>query len=393
MNIDQIREDTPGCKHIIHLNNAGASLPPRVVTEAMHQHLYLEEQVGGYEAADVMQAEIEAFYSSTARLLHTHARNIAYTTSATDAYSRALSAIPFAQGDVILTTSNDYISNHLAFLSLQKRFGVQVIQASDSPAGEVCLDDLAYKLEKYKPRLVAVTHVPTNSGLVQPIQAIGQLVKDTDAVYLVDACQSLGQLPVSAPDLHCDFLSGTFRKFLRGPRGAGLMYVSDKALASGLEPLFIDMRGADWTSINTYQPHATARRFEDWEFAYALVLGSKAAVEYLLSLDLQQIQLRNKSLCSHLRSRLEQLPGITLLDKGSTLSSIITFTMQNAQPTALQQYLKEEGFNFTMSYKHNALYDYTQKGVDWAVRVSPHYFNLHNELDAFADHLQKYKPA
>jgi cysteine desulfurase / selenocysteine lyase len=391
MDLNQLRADTPGCLHRIHLNNAGASLVPRVVTEAIHKHLSLEEQIGGYEAADLLQLEINGFYDAAARLLQVKPQNIAYTTSATDAYSRALSSIAFKKGDTILTTSNDYISNHLAFLSLQKRFGISIVQATNTPEGDTDLEDVARKLKQYNPRLVAVTHVPTNSGLVQPVAAIGQLVKNTDALYLVDACQSLGQLPVHADELQCDFLTGTFRKFLRGPRGAGLMYVSDKALGLGLEPLFIDMRGADWTGPDSYQPQPTARRFEDWEFAYALVLGSKVALEYLLTLNLQEIVQRNQHLCQLLTHQLTTIPGLTLLDKGSERSSIITFTLEGTTPGSIQHYIQEGGFNITMSYKNYALIDYNQKGVEWAVRVSPHYFNLETEIEAFAGHIRNFK--
>jgi selenocysteine lyase/cysteine desulfurase len=391
MDIAQLRNDTPGCTHKIHLNNAGASLMPHSVSQAIHAHIELEEQTGGYEAAEIMQHEIDAFYPIAAQLLQAEARNIAYTTSATDAYSRALSSIPFKQGDVILTTSNDYISNHLAFLSLQKRFGVNIVQTADSPAGETDLDDFSTQLRKLQPKLVAVTHVPTNSGLVQPVEEMGKLVKETDSIYLVDACQSLGQLPVSVKDLHCDFLTGTFRKFLRGPRGAGLMYVSDKALQKGLEPLFIDMRGADWTALDTYKPQPTAKRFEDWEFAYALLLGSKAALQYLLALDMHDIKTRNRHLCQLLTAHLQSIPGLSLLDKGSHQSSIVTFTLAGTTPEATQDYITKGGFNITMSYKNYALIDYEKKGVSWAVRVSPHYFNLEQEIEAFASHIQAYK--
>ncbi len=142
----------------------------------MQQHLALEADIGGYEAADVKRAELEGFYSALAQMLHTAPRNIAFAGSATDAYARVLSAIPWQVGDAILTTENDYVSNQIAFLALQKRFGVQLLRARDASAGGVDVDDFEQLLKKHRPKLAAVTHVPTNSGLVQPVNAIGQIM-------------------------------------------------------------------------------------------------------------------------------------------------------------------------------------------------------------------------
>ncbi|PTS98763.1 hypothetical protein DBR11_13980 [Pedobacter sp. HMWF019] len=230
MDINQIRKDTPGTANLVHLNNAGASLCPKQVTSAIRDYISEEELTGGYELADKKREELNTFYDYAAQLLHCTKNNIAFTTNDTDSYNRALSAVPFKQGDVILLTENDYPSNFIAFISLQKRLGIEIIQVQNTESGEIDLEDLENKILLHKPRLVSVSHVPTSSGLVQPVEAIGKIVKKYDTLYLLDACQSLGQIMVDAPATGADFISGTFRKFLRGPRSAGLLYVSDKAL-------------------------------------------------------------------------------------------------------------------------------------------------------------------
>ena len=290
--LEQWRADTPGVRSRIHFNNAGAGLMPRPVVDAMQAHITLEATIGGYEAADARDEAIADFYAAAAELLGTGAGNIAFAPSATEAYARALSAVPFERGDVLLTTRDDYISNQIAFLSLRKRFGIEVVHAPNRAEGGVDVDALAALARSRRPRLVAVTHVPTNSGLVQPVAEVGSICRELDLLYLVDACQSAGQYPLDVSQIGCDFLSATGRKFLRGPRGSGLLFVSDRALAAGLEPLFIDMRGANWDTPDVYTPVATAARFEDWEFSYASVLGAGTAIRYALSVGLERIASR-----------------------------------------------------------------------------------------------------
>ena len=390
MNIQQLsrlRDDTPGCIHRIHLNNAGAALPPRAVVQAMHDYLDLEAQIGGYEAADWRAEDIAGFYSSVAQMLQTPARNIAFAGSATDAYARALSAVPLREGEVVLTTENDYVSNQIAFLSLQKRLGIRVVRAADTPEGGVDVADLERLLKKHRPALVAVTHVPTNSGLVQPVEAVGRLCRAEGVWYLVDACQSAGQMPLDVTQIGCDFLAATFRKFLRGPRGAGFLYVSDRALDAGLEMLLPDMRGANWTAPDEYVAQPDARRYEYWEMSPALLLGSKAAVEYALEQGLEAIQERVVRLAATTRTMLADLPGVRVLDRGASLCGIVTAWRPDWQPQALLQHLAAQRINGRITTIGSAQLDFSRKGVGWALRISPHYYNTEAEIAALGEAL------
>ena len=385
MNIAQLRADTPGCNQVIHFNNAGAALMPHTVAEAIRRYITEEEYQGGYETAEKNAAAIREFYAAAAQLLHCNSSNIAFTTNATDSYNRALSSVAFKPGDVVLLSENDYPSNYIVFLSLQKRTGIQLVTVKNTGTGEIDLADLEAKLRQYHPRLLSVTHVPTSSGLVQPVEAIGNIVRQYDTLYLLDACQSIGQLPVNAPDTQADFISGTFRKFLRGPRGAGWLYVSDKALQAGLEPLYIDLNGADWTSVNSYQPHPGAKRFEDWETAYALLMGSKEALQYLLDIGIEKVEARNNLLATQLRNALAGIPGVQLQDRGTKTCNIITFSITGKEAAATKQYFRDKGINIYTTTKGSAVLDFAEKGVEWVVRASPHYYNTENEIDIFIE--------
>jgi selenocysteine lyase/cysteine desulfurase len=378
--LDALRADTPGCRGRIHFNNAGAGLMPAPVLEAAQVHLRLEAEIGGYEAAAARADAIAAFYELTAELVGCRPENIAHTANATDAYSRALSAVPFESGDVVVTTRNDYISNQIAFLSLQRRLGVEVVHAPDLAEGGVDASELATIVRKTGPRLVAVTHIPTNAGLVQPVEEIGAICRENGVLYLVDACQSVGQRVLETERICCDFLTATHRKYLRGARGSGFLYVSDRALAAGLEPLFIDMQGARWTAGDHYVPAESARRFEDWEFPYALLLASAEATRYALAVGIDRAQSRASMLAARLRARLAH-DGLRVLDRGIELGAMVTVEIPSWQPEPFKRALDATGVNSSLSYREYAQYDFGDKRVDWCLRLSPHYYNTEEEVD------------
>jgi cysteine desulfurase/selenocysteine lyase len=381
MDITRVRKETPGCHDKIFLNSAGSSLPPESVVNKINEYLKLEELLGGYETDKIRADDIAAFYSEAAKLLNCKPANIAFAYNATDAYARALSAIPFQNGDHILTSNDDYISNQIAFLSIQKRFGVKLIRADNLENGDIDLEHFEELMKQYDPVLVAVTHVPTNSGLVQDVEAIGKICEQYDAWYLVDACQSVGQMVVDVKKIGCDFLSATGRKFLRGPRGTGFLFASDEVLEYKLEPLFIDMRGAHWISADLYEMVMDAKRFEMWEFSYATLIGLTEALRYANETGAGEIFEYNKPLVKKLRDGLSAIEGTTVLDRGSVKSNIVTFHKTGIALEALQKILRKEKIYFTVSLKEYAVIDFARKNVDWAVRFSPHYFNTDAEIE------------
>ncbi|MCX4388177.1 aminotransferase class V-fold PLP-dependent enzyme [Micromonospora peucetia] len=385
LDVPALRADTPGCETVIHFNNAGCGLLARPVHRAMVEHLDLEARVGGYEASDARAVQVGDFYAAIADLIGSGPGNIAFAASATDAYTRALSSIPFEPGDVILTTRNDFISNQIAFLSLRKRFGIEIVHAADHPDGSgVDVDAMAALMRARRPRLVAATHVPTNSGLVQPVAEIGHHCRELDLMYLVDACQSVGQYPINVDEIGCDFLTATCRKFLRGPRGTGFLYVSDRVLRAGYEPLFIDMYGARWTGPDTYRPVDTAARFEDWEFPYAAVIGSAVATRYALAVGIEPISRRTPELATRLREQLAQIPGVRVLDRGPRPAALVTFDVAGWSPQPFKQAMDHRRINSALSYREFAQFDFADKDITWAMRLSPHYYNTEDEVDAVA---------
>jgi len=383
--IDQIRKDTPACNDKLFFNSAGSSLPPRIVGDTIRTYLDEEEKIGGYRLADLREQETRGFYEQAARLLNTEGRHIAFASHATDAYAKALSSVPFRPGDVILTTDDDYVSNYLNFLSLQQRFGIRIVRSRNLENGDLDLDHFWEMLKRYRPRLVSLTHIPTSSGLVQDAVAVGALCRETDTLYLLDACQSVGQIPVDVQQIGCDFLSATGRKFLRGPRGTGFLYVSERVLQEKYAPLFVDLRGARWMAGDDYDLVSHAQRFEAWEVPYALLLGLREALAYARQVGIEQIEAYNQQLIRAMEEQLSTLPGVQLFDRGSRRAAILTFRKEGRSLEATQAHLDQHAVYHSVVQKTSAQFDFEKKGIDWAIRLSPHYFNTLQEVEKLSE--------
>lgn len=393
--VQKFRNETSGTRNIIHLNNAGAGLMPDPVTMALLDHIKLEAEIGGYEAAEIKSDAIRAFYEQAALLFNCKPANIAFTASATDSYTRALSSIQFNKGDIILTDKDDFVSNQIQFLSLQKRFGIKIIHINNAPTGGIDLNDLEEKLKKYQPKLLAITHIPTNSGLVQPVNEVAKIFSSYSQLYpektwyILDACQSAGQMKLDVQNLQCDFLTLTGRKYLRGPRGTGVLYISDKTLHAGLEPLFIDMRGAEWIEKDKYKQQPDGKRFEDWEFAYSTVIGTGAAIEYCRKIGEDKIWKQVKLLSGMLRNKLSAIERVRILDRGVEKGGSVTFHVEGSGPEFIVKEFLKRKINVVASYRAYGLIDFDEKGVEWVIRASPHYYNTISEIEIFIEALKE----
>jgi cysteine desulfurase/selenocysteine lyase len=382
IDVDRARLDTPGCARVAHLNNAGAALPPRCVTDAVVAHLEREAEIGGYEAAAAAADATEHTYDAVARLLGCARAEIAMVENATRAWDMAFYSLVFAPGDRILTSRAEYASNVIAFLQASRRTGAVVEVIDDDEDGQVDVADLERRLASgpAPARLVAITHVPTQGGLVNPAAGIGRATRAAGVPYLLDACQSAGQLPLDISELGCDMLSATGRKYLRGPRGTGFLYVSGQ-LAESLEPPFLDLWAATWTGPGTFEIQPGARRFETWEGNVAAKIGLGVAVGYALDIGLPDIEARVGQLAASLRVELAALPGVTVHDRGRRRCGIVTFTVDGTGAATIARQLSAAGINVSVSRAASAQFDLPPRGLGELVRASVHYYNTEEELD------------
>jgi cysteine desulfurase/selenocysteine lyase len=379
IDVARVRAETPGCAHVVHLNNAGASLPPQPVLDAVIGHLELEARIGGYEAAELRADAIGAATAALARLVGATPGEIAFAESATRAWDQIFYAMPFRSGDRILTHRVEYASNFVAMLQVAQRTGAVIDVVPSTETGEIDVGALAGMLDA-RVALVALTHVPTSGGLVNPAAEVGLVLAGTGIPYLLDACQSVGQLPIDVGAIGCTFLTTTGRKFLRGPRGTGFLYVATEWIER-LEPDVIDLRSADWTAADTYELRPDIRRFEQWERNWAGYLGLGAAAVYALAVGVDAIASRVEALAESLRDRLRARPGVTVRDQGVRQCGIVTFTIDGHEPDAIRAAAHEHGINIWTTPAGMARLDFDPRGLESVVRASVHYFNTEAELD------------
>ena len=392
VDVDRARRDTPGASRVAHLNNAGAALPPSQVTEAVIAHLRREAELGGYEAAEAAAEQVQATYTAIARLIGCKVDEVAVVENATRAWDMAFYAMSFTPGDRILTAHAEYASNVIAFLQVAGRTGAVVEVVDDDEHGQISVADLRRRLDggdrAGEVKLIAVTHVPTQGGLVNPAEEVGALAREAGVPFLLDACQSVGQLPVDVQRIGADLLSATGRKYLRGPRGTGFLYVR-RSILDHLEPPFLDLHAATWTAPERYEIRPDARRFETWETNYAGKIGLGVAIDYALSWGLEAIEVRITALAEGLRERLQALDGVRVHDQGQRRCGIVTFTVEGVPARDVQRRLAASGVNTSVSPAGSARLDLPRRGLSELVRASVHYYNTDDELDRLVNALPR----
>lgn len=387
LDVARARKETPGCTNVIHFNNAGAALPPTAVTDAVIEHLRLEAEIGGYEAAAAAEPAVTNVCHAIARLIGCQPHEVAVVENATRAWDMAFYAMRFGPGDRILTARAEYASNVIAFLQVARRTGARIEVVDNDEHGQLSVEDLRRRLDD-DVKLVAVTHVPTQIGLVNPAAEIGRLTRAAGVPFLLDACQSVGQIAVDVDEIGCDMLSATGRKFLRGPRGTGFLYVADR-LIDQLEPPFLDLHAATWTGEHEYEIRSDARRFENWETNYAAKIGLGVAVDYALGWGMRAIEARVTALAGRLRQRLAELPGVTVHDQGERLCGIVTFTVDDVPVGSVQAELAAAGIDTTVAAVGSARFDLGARRLPAVVRASVHYYNTDDEIDRLCEALSQ----
>ena len=381
LDVERIRAETPGCAHVLHLNAAGSSLPSRRTLDATLDHLRLEAEIGGYEAADRARPMLDGFYPSIATLIGAEPGEIAYVENATRAWDLAFYSLDFKPGDRILTCVSEYSSNYISYLQVAKKTGAEIVVVPDDRHGQIDLAALERAIDK-RTKLVSISHIPTQGGLVQPAEAVGKIVNDAGILYLLDACQSVGMMPIDVRKIGCDFLSATGRKYMRGPRGTGFLYARTRS-TSKIEPIFLDNHAARWTGDNEYTVMGDAKRFENWERYFAGVIGLKVAADQANELGMPAIWARLRQLADGLRERLKSVPGVTLADLGVTKGAIVTFAVAGKEHVALKQQLRDQGINVSVSTQFSSRLDLKGRGLKDVMRASVHIYNTEEELDRF----------
>ncbi|MGN8273651.1 aminotransferase class V-fold PLP-dependent enzyme [Pseudomonas sp. SMN5] len=390
MNIEQLRADTPAVEHLIHFNNAGAALMPRAVVDTVVAHLQREARLGGYEAAAQQSSALDNVYRSIGRLINAQPDEIAVIENATRAWDMAFYSLPLRAGDVILTSNTEYAGNYIPYLQLKQQRDIEIQVIPNDDQGQISLSALKALLEDERVALVSLPVIATNGGPVQPIEQIGALARAAGVLFLLDACQGVGQMPIDVQKVGCHMLAATSRKYLRGPRGMGFLYI-ENSLCQNLEPAFLDLHAASLQTPDSFSIRGDARRFENWECNVAAKLGLGAAADYALAQGLEPMWQRIQHLAGHLRECLALIPGVTVQDLGALKSGIVTFTHHRINSMQVQQWLATQAqrINVSTSTFSSTMLDMQQRGLPAVNRASVHAYNTEAEIEAVVSALAR----
>ena len=387
LDLAQLRRETPGCQHVLHFNNAGASLITQAVLDATIAHLQREATTGSYEAARLANEAVERVYGAVAALLGCRKEEIAFMDNATRAWDMAFYSIPFQPGDRILTSVAEYASSYIAFLPRARKTGISIEVIPNDEFGQLSVAALRGMIDE-RVKLIGIAHVPTNGGLVNPAAAVGKIAREAGILYLLDACQSVGQLPVNVAEIGCDLLSATGRKYLRGPRGTGFLYVRREVMEQ-LEPPFLDLHAATWTARQQYEIRPDARRYEGWETNIAGKIGLGVAIDYALSLGVDRTYPRITALADGLRSRLNRIPGVQTHDVGQEQCGLVTFTVDGLASDQVRDRLFDQQINVSVTTPNHTRIDSEDRQLPAMVRASVHYYNSEDETEHFGEAIER----
>ncbi|MEO0972558.1 MAG: aminotransferase class V-fold PLP-dependent enzyme [Pseudomonadota bacterium] len=379
--IEEVRAQTRGVEHVCHFNNAGASLMPAPVADRLHDWLADEERRGGYEVEASRRDELEDFYAAAAELIVCDPAEVAFIENATRAWNMVFYGLALGPGDYVLAPLSEYGSNVIALRQQAARRGFSVEFIADDADGVVDLAWLEQRLaDASRPvRLIALTHVPTGNGLINPAAEVGALARAHGVAFLLDACQSLGQLPLDVSALGADMLTGTGRKYLRGPRGTGLLYVRAGFLPH-IDPPFLDQHAAELVTPERYLMRNDARRFECWERYCAGQAAFAVALRYAKTMGAKGAYSRLQGLAARLRQGLSSIAGVEVTDAGRERGGIVTFRLEGCEAQVVKASLLNQGINVSVSTGSGNLVWFEQRGLRAVVRASVHYFNTDEEL-------------
>ena len=376
--IRRLRAETPGCAEVTHFNNAGASLPPAPVLDTHLEYLRREARIGGYEAQEEAQQRLDSVYAAAAEFLGGGGSDeIALFENATRAFDMALYGVTLEPGDVILTSMAEYHSMFVTYLHRARR-GVRVEIVPGDATGQLDVGALRKRIDE-RVRLIAMAHMPTNGGLVQPAEAVGEVARDAGVFFLLDATQTIGQIPLDVRRLGCHALAGTSRKYLRGPRGVGVLWVAREWIER-LEPPLMEGHAAEWVAPDRYVIRPDAKRFEVWESNVGARLAFGAAIAYAQAIGVERIWARVQALAETLRARLMAVPGVGVHDLGAVRGGIVSFTVRDVAAARVKAALRAARINVTVSPARGTLLDMRARGLTEVVRASVHYYNTDEEI-------------
>ena len=359
----------------INLNNAGCSKPYPLVNDEVNNFLEKENKYGGYFAAEKFKKKIDSFYLNLSRLINCESSEISFLTSTTLAWNLFFNSINILKNENIIILDNEYGSNLIFFRN--NNLNIKVVKTSKD--GQVCFKDLKKKING-KTKFVCVCHIASQCGDIINIEKIGSFIKkiNSEILFIVDACQSIGHININVKKINCDVLVGSGRKYLRGPRGTGFIYIKKK-LQSKLKPLILDLKNS---IVNKNKVKIKEERiFENFEYSPALKLGLNKAVEKINLIEMNKIELNIKRKSLYFRKKLNQFNEIYFFENEKTISGINTLKIKGLSSLKIYKYLLIKKILTSVCNKIVSDIYFKKHNIEDVLRISIHDYNKKIEID------------
>ena len=374
----------------IHFNNAGSSLSKKIVLSEIYNYLALEKRIGGYEAQDLEHKKLEKFYTNVSKLINSDESEISFLTNSTLAWNLVFNSIPLKKTDNIIIFENEYSSNYISILKRRRLFN-KLLVIKIKKKGLVDLEDLEKKINA-DTKLLSVNHIASQCGNVFPVKKIGEILKskNKNAIYIVDGCQSIGQIKIDVKNINCDFFTASGRKYLRGPRGTGFLYMK-KSITNKIDPIFLDMSSSNIDKDNRIVTRISSRFMENFEHSPALKLGLSTAIEQSLVIGIKNINKRIIKLSEYFRSKVLSNKNLVLMESKDSLSGINTMYFNGNDVSDIFKHLSKLGIRTYISNEKTSTLYFKKIKKKNILRISFHYFNTKKEIDCLVKVLDDLK--
>lgn len=374
---------------LIHFNHSGAGLPSPQTVQAIIDQLRLEAEMGPMEASHLVAEKKAETYELAARLLNCSPQQIAFGTGHGQLFGDIVSAIPLEAADEILVSRQEWMGNIACLQNAANLTGATVKMMASDDTTAVDVDALRSALSA-DVRIVALTWIGASSTLVNPAAAIGRVLRETgsSAFFIIDASQAIGQIPIDVQELGCDALTACGRKFLRGPRGTGLAYISPRLAAKAVLRK-IDNFTVVWDSKNCTSLTGSARAFEIGEESVALRLGLGKAMEQALENGIANIQSELGRKSTRLRHALASVTGVRVMDLGNHKSASVTFTVDGLTCASVKQNLAGQNIAIGMNGREYTPFDLDIRGISELLRASVHLSTTDNEIESLVEAIRQ----
>ncbi len=361
------RNEFPVTETYIYMNHAGVAPLSRRVQAAMTKFLE-DATVNGAVNAKLWEAEAEICRGTAARLLNANTTEIAFMKNTTQGILIAANGIDWRAEDNVVTTAVEFPANVYPWWSLKERYGVQTRMVPER-AGRIHVEDVAAAIDE-RTRVVTISHVEFASGFRNDIQALGEICRERDIWFVVDAIQSLGAIEVDVKSANIDILAADGHKWLLAPEGAAIFYCADEKRERLINT------NVGWASVVnprdfldydiTQKPDAT--RFEEGSYNSVGLYGLRAAIELLLEIGIPTIQRHLLELTGCLIAGLEAKGYRVITPQAdSERAGIVIFDSVRLTPTEIYEILHAENIITA------------ERGT--GVRVSPHFYNTTSEIE------------